>query len=450
MAEKTLTRAQRIWINITLGVGALMILGTLAMWGMEYFTQRGMRAVASESIPRPAPPSPNAYEFYEDAAMALVDTEGISQAISTRRPVGPGDPPDTLEEKEAIVKKNARALQLLRKGFRHPYLAPPMNPAQDAIAEEFPLFAKFRSLARLLALEGRVKESRGDRAGAIQSYLDAVRLGQDLPRGGAFLVALMGYAAGAMGRYPAWSTIEHLNAEPARRAARRMEEISERHVPFLDTLIEEREWHRRMLREELANPERSDMAAETEELVEESDPARQQMPYGGVPSASYHGFRAVDAYVQAYRKNGLRPIFSEDASDYPRTWWIASSLLEIVAPVYDKGWVKERNDLTQNRLLATALALRAYRLERGEYPESLSALVPAYLTRVPNDPFAPKTPLRYRRTDGSYLLYSVGPDGKDDGGTPIINPKAKRNLDPRTQHHAEAGSKGDIVAGVNL
>jgi len=67
------------------------------------------------------------------------------------------------------------------------------------------------------------------------------------------------------------------------------------------------------------------------------------------------------------------------------------------------------------RLTLTALALAACRAENGRYPADLSALVPAYLPEVPADVFR-REPLVYRLEKNGYLLYSVGPNFKDDGG----------------------------------
>ncbi len=63
-----------------------------------------------------------------------------------------------------------------------------------------------------------------------------------------------------------------------------------------------------------------------------------------------------------------------------------------------------------------ALALSAYKHQHGAYPETLSALVPEYLSAIPIDPFSDE-PLCYRldERDG-YVLYSVGENGIDDGG----------------------------------
>ena len=63
----------------------------------------------------------------------------------------------------------------------------------------------------------------------------------------------------------------------------------------------------------------------------------------------------------------------------------------------------------------TALAVERYRLKEGKLPETVDALVPGYLAEVYIDPFDGK-PLRYKRTEPGYMVYSVGEDGVDDGG----------------------------------
>jgi hypothetical protein len=63
----------------------------------------------------------------------------------------------------------------------------------------------------------------------------------------------------------------------------------------------------------------------------------------------------------------------------------------------------------------TTLALAAYRADHPLYPESLAALVPKYLPAVPQDPFSSGV-LSYHTTSTGFLLYSVGPNGRDDAG----------------------------------
>jgi uncharacterized heparinase superfamily protein len=63
-----------------------------------------------------------------------------------------------------------------------------------------------------------------------------------------------------------------------------------------------------------------------------------------------------------------------------------------------------------------ACALERYHLAQGEYPETLAVLAPEYLKTIPPD-VVDGQPLHYRRTrEGRFILYSVGWDGKDDGG----------------------------------
>ena len=71
---------------------------------------------------------------------------------------------------------------------------------------------------------------------------------------------------------------------------------------------------------------------------------------------------------------------------------------------------------TQRSLCLAALALRRHELRHGRPPADLAALTPELLAATPVD-FMVGQPLRYRvEDDGTWRLYSVGLDGKDDGG----------------------------------
>lgn len=62
----------------------------------------------------------------------------------------------------------------------------------------------------------------------------------------------------------------------------------------------------------------------------------------------------------------------------------------------------------QNRLASLALALTAYRSDKGEYPKSLEELVPAYIASAPIDPFDGK-PLKMEEVKGGLRIFSVYP-----------------------------------------
>ncbi|MGD0206197.1 MAG: hypothetical protein ABSC89_01095 [Verrucomicrobiota bacterium] len=81
-------------------------------------------------------------------------------------------------------------------------------------------------------------------------------------------------------------------------------------------------------------------------------------------------------------------------------------------------------------LARTAIALERYRLAHGEYPESLDALAPQFITKLPHD-IINGQPLHYRRTsDGQFVLYSVGWNEIDDGG--VVGLTKNGNVDINT------------------
>lgn len=91
-------------------------------------------------------------------------------------------------------------------------------------------------------------------------------------------------------------------------------------------------------------------------------------------------------------------------------------LLKMLAPATARAEAKAARMQTVNYLARTVCALERHRLVHGSYPETLAALGPAFLPKPLLDPMNAK-PFQYRRTDdGWFLLYSVGEDGKDDGG----------------------------------
>jgi hypothetical protein len=79
-------------------------------------------------------------------------------------------------------------------------------------------------------------------------------------------------------------------------------------------------------------------------------------------------------------------------------------------------------------LLVTAVAIRRYEIAHHRPPADLRELIPQFLDSLPIDSYDGK-PLRYRaESDGTFVLYSIGSDGVDDGGKPL--PK-ERNSKPQ-------------------
>jgi hypothetical protein len=78
---------------------------------------------------------------------------------------------------------------------------------------------------------------------------------------------------------------------------------------------------------------------------------------------------------------------------------------------------------THCQMAVAAIALKRYHDRHKKFPSSLNELVPEFASEVPID-YMDGKPLRYRLEGDQFVLWSVGPDGKDDNGTP----KAEWNL----------------------
>jgi hypothetical protein len=87
---------------------------------------------------------------------------------------------------------------------------------------------------------------------------------------------------------------------------------------------------------------------------------------------------------------------------------------------YGKVLNAHDRDVQVQRNLQVAFALAAYHRDHGDYPAKLDNIAPKYLATIPDDLFSGKA-LIYHPTDKGYLFYSVGPNGKDDGGRSLTN-----------------------------
>jgi len=67
-----------------------------------------------------------------------------------------------------------------------------------------------------------------------------------------------------------------------------------------------------------------------------------------------------------------------------------------------------------------------------------------FFKSLPNAHFAKTGIYRYRLKSNSYLLYSLGPDCRDDGAKPIKDVKPYKGA-----AWLQLESEGDIVVGVN-
>lgn len=395
------------------------------------------------NIPNRALPNPNAYDVYVRATKQLSREKDAGDAL----PIAEKPAKMTKTQRTALVRENAPALATLRSGLALEYGEPPARSFTDL----FPYLAGYRSLTRMLVVEGNSKKEAGDMSGAASSYLDAVQFGGHVANGGPLIHRLVSLACEAIGRKALWQSIQQLDAPTAKAATRRMETISARHIPLARTFEEEKYLAQSSMLELFRNPTALKEAYAQTDSDSDNDSAEHAANKYAAANFMYLIWSKqtiIDnntRYMDELCRQAALPYAARKPIPVP-----SDILNAILLPVFGGAQIKDVTTQTEDALLTTALALQAYKKEhQGTAPATLNDLAGAYLSQVPNDPFSVdgKTPLRYYRTEHGFTLYSVGPDGKDDGGKAIDNPKSHTESE---RHRIEADSKGDIVAGINL
>jgi hypothetical protein len=117
-----------------------------------------------------------------------------------------------------------------------------------------------------------------------------------------------------------------------------------------------------------------------------------------------------------------------------------SADVQTMAPAFSQLATTFQSSRARLRCASAALAAERFRLARSTWPPSLESLVPDFLAKVPTDPFDGE-PLRLRRLNDQFVIYSVAEDGRDDGGATESNslPGSSRDLgfrlwDPAARH----------------
>ena len=78
--------------------------------------------------------------------------------------------------------------------------------------------------------------------------------------------------------------------------------------------------------------------------------------------------------------------------------------------------------------ISLAFSCEQYYNENKQYPDSLDQISASFGVVIPKDPFSGND-LLFKRDDNGYLIYSVGVNGKDDGGALLLTANNKIPLD---------------------
>ena len=286
----------------------------------------------------------------------LPDPNGYDDLMKAARALEGGSVPDTdtatAKQLQAFLTRHARVLDAARTGLDRKCIVPLRYSTADLDSKSIGRLQGLRELARAFLAEGKAAEMEGRPDEAAESYLDAIRLGQEGARGGMVIDWLVGQAIEGIALEPLTDLRETLTAERCNDLMNALQTLDGNREPLEDVIARDQLW------------ERVAYDHWTVELM------RMLSTIAGADGSFEGALQATALRHQA-----------------------------------------------RFRLLICGLALRAYCVENGDPPEKLADLVPEYLTKVPQDPHSGK-PLVYRRDAKGYVLYSVGPDGRDNGGQP--------------------------------
>jgi len=423
---------RRAWALVA---GVFVALLLLVGVGLVAYVRAATQVVAYPvSIPKL--PKPNAYDDYVEAgklARAGRDAQ-VSLAVSPASgSVGAVRPPVRLAYEDGVplsalrqtVTRHRATLARLRGGFRHEFANPPVL----SFGQMLPELADFRALARVLLSEGKLAEREGRPTDAVRSYLDCVRLGTDVGRGGPLIHHHVGLAVQLMGLKALDGMVTQVDEQTARAAIRRMESLDREAPTYREALELEKEARTACFVDLFSSGTSPDRLMQLWGVRSEGawhDNIR-RVEYAFTPKASV--VEAHRSYLDAAIAAADKPFHQAGALPSPSDR--VSRELSFMEGLYPDGRFHWAHRDACWRIVQGRFAIRAYELRRGGPPPTLKALVPVYLPSEPADPFAPQ-PLVYRSKDRAVFLYSRGPDGDDDGGSDL-------------GAEAKSTSAGDIV-----
>lgn len=200
--KKTL---RRVLLLSVAGLVALLVVGRLAVM---LFSQPAL----------PPLPNPNGYDDLLKAAQAV---SGNLEDVAKR----------DRDDLRGLIATNSEALRLLRIGLSRECSVP-----TDAFIANFSTASRdlgaLKSLARLLSAEGWLAELEDRPGDAAQSYLDSIRLGVKMSRGGLLINRLVGIACEAMGSSSLVKILPKLSCEQMRPFSKQLEQLDAESVTW--------------------------------------------------------------------------------------------------------------------------------------------------------------------------------------------------------------------------
>ena len=409
----------------------------------EYF-----RRLGSPVLPAEGDYYESFFDYLVRKADDVEDRQALSETFYTAQ-----DRPWTAEQSPVVARwldEQKKHLDRIVVASRRPrYYSPLVTNADDEvgmlISVMLPTISEVRELARALAVRAMLRAGKGDLDGAWEDVMACFRLGRLSSQGATLIDSLVGIAVDNL----AWKGVVALAHSDRITAAQLMRFRADlAALPAPSPMVDKIDrGERYMFLDSICTLQRvgpnalSELTGadgEDRRLAELSRQATNALiDWDEVLRIGNHFYdRMVDAVrkddAEAYdrlqtdverimrsAKTGLlgAPLLALGGPSGKKlvSRHMGGLLLALFMPALGTARAAEQRDAAQMQLADVALALAAYRIDHRGYPDALDALVPNHIAKV-LDPFADAA-LRYRRTDGGYVLYSVGPDARDDRGS---------------------------------
>jgi hypothetical protein len=344
---------------------------------------------------------------------------------------------------------NEKSLAVTIEATKRPHYFSPLVTSKGGsvsglIGVLVPGVQKCRELAGALTIRAMWHLGEGRIDQAWQDLLACHRLGRLVTRGSTLIEALVGIAIDAIASNAALTFVEHaplrapqlqaclrdLQGLPPMVAIADLIDQGERFIFHDSVMMMDRHGSKYLKGLVDGDPNQPDPIADLMKQPIHWDPAMKKANvfYDAMVSAMRKLTRAEresaltkidDELKQAKAKIDPKKFAEEIAKskepDMVLGGIIGDVLISLLVPAVRK--VQEASDRSTQTAgnLQLAFALAAYRADNRRFPTNLMDVAPKYLAKVPQDVFSGKAVIYKKQGDG-YLLYSVGPNGKDDGG----------------------------------
>lgn len=422
------------------GLAALFVLAKAVAFGTLLFIDNAVAAqirplrieaagIMQAALPPQPTPDDDAAPLYL-RAFALIKAD---KAITA--PESPFDKAATADVSAAtvteILGRHAATLDLLRRAADKPGCRFVRDWTRPSIDMLLPEMQELRQAARLLAVAARRAAATGDAATAIRDVVRIHRIGMHAAGEPVLVCGLVGQAIDSMAMETLISVLPSLGKQD-------LPLLDD--VGFRDFLASPMSYHRSFLGEEAFG------LATIADLAEGRYSLDTLLTNFGSPSSRaaltaplmllYRCFLLptdLTGYRGVMRRYQRLADSSEAASGFPN---IDTTVKEIEAQIQDKhagifgslmlpalgGIVKSQmKGQAMHGAADVLVAATRVRLTTGTLPQSVDDLVPTAFVTVPRDPFLTDAPLTSARTADAWTIYSVGPNGKDNGGPPAPN-----------------------------